>query len=65
MEKLFRRGENAKFTKNFKNFDAISLGESIGFSDDKEIFAEKDGYIILPKNYGNAGDEWYYTGRDA
>ena len=64
VEKLFRRGKNAEFTKNFKNFDTITHGESIGFSDDKEIFAENDGYIILPKAYGNVGDEWYYTGRD-
>ena len=64
VEKLFRRGKNAEFTKNFKNFDEITFGESIGFSDDKEIFAENDGYIILPKAYGNVGDEWYYTGRD-
>lgn len=64
VEKLFRRGKNAEFTKNFKNFDEITFGESIGFSDDKEIFAENDWYIILPKAYGNVGDEWYYTGRD-
>lgn len=53
VERIFYRGENATFEKNFKNFDTILAGEMIGFSDNKAVITEEDSVMILPKNYGN------------
>lgn len=62
IEKIFYRPKDARFAKNWKNFDPVEAGEIIGFSGEIPFVCEEDGCIILPKNYGKEGDEWFYFG---
>lgn len=61
VEKIFYRGKSAHFSRDYKNFDDISKGEIIGFSDGNEVIYDEDAVMILPKKYGNQGDEWFYV----
>ena len=63
LENVYWRKDNGRLARAWHHLDPIKAGEPFAF-DEKgaPIAAEKDGYVILPKETCPVGDEWFYFG---
>lgn len=64
MQKIyFKKHRDDTLVKNFKNFDLIKAGELIAKRENGEkITSETKGYIMLPNDSVEKGQEWFYFG---
>jgi len=61
IEKLYTKDKKWVFTKKWKHLEKITQWEAIlEYLDWEIIYAEKDCYILFPKDNANIWDEWYY-----
>ena len=50
--------------RDWKSFDAVGAGQTIGVRDDgAKVAAPFDGFIVFPNAKGEAGKEWFYLAR--
>ena len=63
MQSVHRRPEGAEFSRPWIHFDPVKKGEAMAKLANGETWnAPADGYIVLPKNFAKAGEEWFYFG---
>jgi len=65
MTHVFYRDEGGELAKNWKNFAPVKKGAVLAtYSGGKNIIAEADGFVILPKPDCPTGEEWFYFGME-
>jgi predicted deacylase len=64
MNRIFQRdSEGDTFSKAWAHLDAVPAGTTIAErASGEKIVAERDSYIIFPKDYALPGGEWFYLG---
>ena len=63
MKSVYRRDEGAVFATPWKHFDPVAKGEAMAkLADGKIIRAPDDGFIVLPKESADTGEEWFFFG---
>lgn len=61
---VIKRKEGHLF-KEYKHLDRVQKGETIAqYMDGETLYADKEGYILLPNSNADVGTEWYYLGQD-
>lgn len=61
MKQVFYKESEGNFTQSWKNFDFVKKGELLAmYNDWGEIFAPNDGYIIMPNDNIEIGQDWFY-----
>jgi hypothetical protein len=52
------------FVRDWKSFDPVGAGETIGLRrDGAKVTAPFGGFIVFPNANGEAGKEWFYLAR--
>lgn len=66
MDMIFKRDSiQDNFEKEWTHLDRINSNELIATRENGEqILAPYDGYILFPKTFARAGDEWFYFASD-
>lgn len=63
MQTVHRRPEGAELAKPWIHFDPVKKGEPMAkLANGDTWLAPTDGYIVLPKSFAKAGEEWFYFG---
>ncbi len=57
-----REGQNFKMDGEFANFTPVSKGQKLAVLDQHPVFANRDGYILMPR-YQNIGNDGFFIVR--
>lgn len=66
MSKVYYKTQAGTFTKAWQHLDPVQKGEPLAnFEDGSQLIADRDGYMILPKEASEVGGEWFYLGEQS
>jgi predicted deacylase len=59
--RVFYREREGAFTRAWKNFDHVKKGEVLArYADGAELASPEDGFVIMPYDAAEPGEEWFY-----
>jgi predicted deacylase len=66
MSKVYYKEQEGQFTRPWQHLDAVTQGETLAkWADGSTLTADRDGFIVLPKDNSPVGSEWFYLGESS